>query len=335
MPIINYLVRVACITYNHAPYIEDAMNGFCMQETSFPFICNIIDDFSTDGEPNIIKRYMVDNFDLSNELVVRKEETEDYQMVFAQHKSNHNCYFAVYFLKYNHFKIKKSKLPYTMEWRNKVKYFAFCEGDDYWIYKNKLQEQVEYMEAHESCALVHSKALVYDDSLKKITTQTKGRDFSTFTDLLRSNKIVSLTVCVRAAIYNDYIKNSSSWQEKKEWKMGDYPCWLWISKKHDIHFIDKVTGVYRILAESASHSQKVEKMLDFLKCNFQIQMFFANLYSIGENDKNNLFYDYIKERIRVLCQFEKYKEAYLEAKSLRYKDRIRFTLFTLLKHIKK
>ena len=35
----NFLVRVSCMTFNHAPYIEDAMNGFTMQHTSFPFVC--------------------------------------------------------------------------------------------------------------------------------------------------------------------------------------------------------------------------------------------------------------------------------------------------------
>lgn len=37
-------VCVRSITYNQASYIEDAMNGFCMQQTSFPFVCAVIDD---------------------------------------------------------------------------------------------------------------------------------------------------------------------------------------------------------------------------------------------------------------------------------------------------
>ena len=26
------------MTFNHASYINDAMNGFCMQQTNFPFV---------------------------------------------------------------------------------------------------------------------------------------------------------------------------------------------------------------------------------------------------------------------------------------------------------
>ena len=54
----KWMVRVSCMTFNHHAYIEDAMNGFCMQETDFPFVCTIVDDASTDGEPEVIKKYL-------------------------------------------------------------------------------------------------------------------------------------------------------------------------------------------------------------------------------------------------------------------------------------
>ena len=46
----NYTVCIDCITFNHAPYIVDAMNGFCMQKTNFPFVAVIIDDARTELE---------------------------------------------------------------------------------------------------------------------------------------------------------------------------------------------------------------------------------------------------------------------------------------------
>ena len=106
---ISYLVQVRCLTFNHAAYIEDTMNGFCIQETTFPFVCTIIDDASSDGEALIIRQYLQDHFDLGNNNIMYKEETNDYDMIFAQHSINKNCYFAVYFLKYNHFSIKKKE----------------------------------------------------------------------------------------------------------------------------------------------------------------------------------------------------------------------------------
>ena len=43
----KFKVCCRCFTFNQAKYITDAMNGFTMQQTSFPFICTIVDDAST------------------------------------------------------------------------------------------------------------------------------------------------------------------------------------------------------------------------------------------------------------------------------------------------
>ena len=158
MPIFKICVR--CTTYNQSSYIEDALNGFTMQETNFPYVCTILDDASTDGEQEVIKKYLQEHFDLDNRSVVRNEETDDYVLTFAQHKTNRNCYFAVLFLKYNHYSIKKAKDQYIKEWLD-VKYIALCEGDDYWIDPYKLQKQVDYLESHPNCTMVCCKAANY------------------------------------------------------------------------------------------------------------------------------------------------------------------------------
>lgn len=140
----KYMVVTRCFTFNHASYIVDAMNGFTMQETTFPVITLIVDDASTDGEQEVIKQYLADHF----QSPYRKEETEDYHLICANHNSNPNCTFVVFFLKYNHYSIKKPKMPYLSEWLDNAKYQALCEGDDYWIHPKKLQMQFDYMESH-------------------------------------------------------------------------------------------------------------------------------------------------------------------------------------------
>ena len=140
----KHFVCVECFTYNHASYIEDAMNGFTMQQTDFPFVCVVIDDASTDGEPNVIRRYLETYFDLEDNSITRIGETEDYTLTYARHKTNRNCFFAVILLKYNHYR-KKSKRPYLKEWSESVEYIAMCEGDDYWTDPLKLQKQVCFL----------------------------------------------------------------------------------------------------------------------------------------------------------------------------------------------
>lgn len=158
----DWMVYVSCMTYNQASYIEDAMNGFTMQETNFPFVCAVVDDASTDGEQNIINNYLINNFDLEDKKVVRQEDTDDYFLTFARHKTNTNCYFAVLNLKYNHYK-KKSKVPYILQWRDRAKYYAVCEGDDYWIDPHKLMKQVEALETHPDVDMCTCQAAKFQD----------------------------------------------------------------------------------------------------------------------------------------------------------------------------
>ena len=57
---INYtkpVVSVCCITFNHENYIEDAIEGFLIQETDFPFEIIIHDDASSDSTARIIEDY--------------------------------------------------------------------------------------------------------------------------------------------------------------------------------------------------------------------------------------------------------------------------------------
>ena len=143
----SFKVAVKCFTYNHASFIKDAMDGFCMQETGFPYICIIVDDASTDGEQEVIRQYLSAHFELENEGT-RNEETDDYRQTFARHKTNPNCFFAVLFLKYNHYGKNLPKAPYLRQWVENVPYLAFCEGDDYWTDPSKLQKQVGFLEKH-------------------------------------------------------------------------------------------------------------------------------------------------------------------------------------------
>ena len=51
------LVSITCLTYNHAPYLRQCLDGFVMQKTSFPIEILIYDDASEDGTQDIIREY--------------------------------------------------------------------------------------------------------------------------------------------------------------------------------------------------------------------------------------------------------------------------------------
>lgn len=142
----KYKVYVCCNTYNHAAYITDALNGFVMQETNFPFVVCVIDDASTDGEQAVIRQYVNKNFDTDNPDVAYQRETDYAEITFTQHKTNKNCFLVVHYLKYNHYQHNISMRSYLDEWRNDSEYIALCEGDDYWTDPLKLQKQVDFLD---------------------------------------------------------------------------------------------------------------------------------------------------------------------------------------------
>jgi len=148
---------VWCNTYNQASYIKDAMDGFCMQQTSFPFACHIMDDASTDGEPEVLEAYLNDHFDTE-----WTKETDDYHLTMARHQENKNCYFAVYLLKYNHHSIKKRRLRYYREVTDETDYVALCEGDDYWTDEHKLQKQADALDANPQAMLAFTNFRIVD-----------------------------------------------------------------------------------------------------------------------------------------------------------------------------
>lgn len=237
----QWKVCVKCMTYNHASYITDAMNGFTMQHTEFPYVCCIVDDCSTDGEPEIIHNYLQENFDLEDKSVVRNEETDDYVLCFAQHKTNRNCYFAVLYLKYNHYSIKKAKLPYLVEWNDNAKYHAICEGDDYWSDSNKIQMQVAFLESHLDFSLCFHNVDVLSESeaklSKKLYSHLTEKEYDG-NEIIRRWTIPTCSVVHRSDICR-YRPND------KDFCVGDNVLFLTAANKGRCYCFNRKMGTYR------------------------------------------------------------------------------------------
>ena len=287
----DWMVYVRCMTFNHAPYIIDAMNGFTLQNTNFPFVCAIVDDASIDGEQEVIKKYLNENFDLEDKKVVRHEETDDYVLTFARHKTNMNCFFAVFYLKYNHYK-KKAKGPYLAQWRDKAKYIAFCEGDDYWIHPQKLQLQVDYMESNPDYGLVHTKCKAFNETKKEYEKSLRGKRVDTFETFIEGNSIVTATTLFSAKIDNAYLDDIP---KNRTWSAIDLSRWLYFYLHSKVGFVDEITTVYRILDESASHSKDFEKKLRFYNNSADICR-----YYIEQSGRKDLWKKFNKKYLRII-----------------------------------
>ena len=274
---INYKVCVRCFTFNQAMFIIDTMSGFCIQQTDFRYICCIVDDASTDGEQSVIKDFLHENFDLHNTDIANKAETSYAQIIYAQHKKNKNCFFAVLLLKENHYSQDKSKFPYIEQWRKNCEYEAICEGDDYWINPTKLQKQINYLDEHPNCGITRT-------DVNRLNQETGVIEQEVFKNTMYKNVKDS---------FEDYLLNAwwaapCTWVYRKEfidvnWLpsdcfKGDIAMLLSISAKSEIASFDDVTAVYRVLSISASHFDDPLKNVRFSSCVAKTRCYFAKQY---------------------------------------------------------
>ncbi len=116
------LVSIRCTVYNHEPFLRQCLDGFVMQQTTFPFEAIVHDDASTDGSAAIIGEYAEKYPDIIKPIY----ETENQY-------SKHDGSLA---------KIMNAAIHPA------AKYIALCEGDDYWTDPQKLQIQVDFLETH-------------------------------------------------------------------------------------------------------------------------------------------------------------------------------------------
>lgn len=112
------VVSVHMITYNHEPYIRQAIEGVMMQKTDFEFELIIGEDCSYDETREICFEY--------------QKKYPDKIRVLWWHENVS----------------KFGGNGRRVRARCRGEFIAFCEGDDYWIDPLKLQKQVDVMRKH-------------------------------------------------------------------------------------------------------------------------------------------------------------------------------------------
>lgn len=249
----NCLLSINCMTYNQSSYITDAMNGFVMQQTNFPFVAVIIDDASTDGEQEVIGKYINEHFDHSPESGFKEWETEDAFWTFARHSENKSCHFVVVYLKKNLWKDPDKKAEVVKDWC-KAKYIALCEGDDYWIDPQKLQTQVDFLENHEDYSMCfHAADVKYvgecASSFRNGThfSDLKNREY-TSTEVMSNWMVPTASIVYKRALVDSYQIKHPEWLV-----FGDIVLALKCTHTGKIFGMSRMMSVYRIQPNSVTN----------------------------------------------------------------------------------
>ena len=126
------MLTVMCLTYNHAGYIRDALEGFVKQQTDYRFEVVVHDDCSTDGTDEICMEY-----------------AKKYPEIIKFYPEEENLY-------------SKGTLGEAVKALAHGKYIALCEGDDYWTDPLKIQKQLSALEARPDVDICAHSVRQYD-----------------------------------------------------------------------------------------------------------------------------------------------------------------------------
>lgn len=259
------VVSISCITYNHAPYIRQCLDGFMMQQTNFAFEVLIHDDASTDGTTEIIKEYETRYPD-----VIKPIYEDENQWVKGRRGS------AVF------------NFP-----RARGKYIALCEGDDYWTDPLKLQKQVNFLERNPSYSMCFTNAIQHfeDGSIPDRPFSNLYEKDYLGVELFRNWCVPTASIVLKRDIIQSNLFQVAS--TNQNFVFGDIILILTCASLGKVKALPLFTSVYRVTGHGALVRQDSteEGQLSYIKHIMEIPRVFGEIYK-KESDRIILFQYY-------------------------------------------
>ncbi|MBD2358449.1 glycosyltransferase [Tolypothrix sp. FACHB-123] len=260
------LVSICCTTYNHSRFVQDALEGFLMQKTTFPFEIVIFDDASTDGTQKIIEEYM-----------------EKYPNLFVPFLQKENLWQG-----------KGISGTFTIAFPNaRGKYIALCEGDDYWIDPYKLQKQVYLLDKHPEYSICfHNVTEVYEDKTQEPQNSIccYPKQILDIEDLLYQNFAYTCTAMFRRSLFSKH-KFPDWYLRPGLVEAADYPLWIFNAEHGKIAYLHEVMAVYRHHSGGFwSTKDKIHQLKNTIRTNQYINKYLNFNYQKIIKSKISYFY---------------------------------------------
>ncbi|MCB9495456.1 MAG: glycosyltransferase [Fibrobacteria bacterium] len=226
------LVSVEILTFQHAGFIRETLEGILAQKTGFPFEIILHDDASTDGTSDIVREFQGKYPNVLFPIIQTENQWSKGVNISATFNSP----------------------------RMRGKYVAVCEGDDVWIDPLKLSKQVEILEKHSKIGLVHtgfSTNLEPDADYLKYHQglASRKKDGNVFASLLCDNFVSTPTVMLRREAQDQADQALANIRFKNP---IDKWYWLEIAARWEFGYIPDPTVLYRV------HEGGMSKNLDFM-----------------------------------------------------------------------
>ncbi|MEG1645564.1 MAG: glycosyltransferase [Alistipes sp.] len=286
-------VTICMITYNHAAYIGQAIEGILHQQSAFPFEILIGEDCSTDQTRSICQHYQALHPDKIRLLLPEK-----------------NLGMITNF--------------YTTLQAATGEYIAFCEGDDYWIDPLKLQKQVDFLDAHPDFGCVYTDFdMRYQQSgkVQHSLFHTRPQRYPLHTDLAsficHPLYLAPCTWLLRRDLLNKPLPSTVD---------GSFVLFAHLFSQSKIHFLPDTTAVYRRLPESASHTTAPEKLYQRESGLRATQFALIDTYGLPESAKEPINNIYYRRHLRLFILLGKEEElaaarCFFKGKHIRFSTR--------------
>lgn len=205
-------VSVCLVTYNHEPYIAQAVESVLAQRVTFPIELVVGEDCSTDRTREILQ-----SLAQKHPAVIRLRLAE-------RNMGGKNNFISTFAM-------------------CRGQYVAMLEGDDFWTCPEKLQRQVAALDAHPEWAICfHAANCCYEAGMHgpAIYPVDWSKPVATIADLFEANFMATASVVFR----NHLFPELPSWFSRI--LIGDWPLHLLNAAHGDIGFLPEVMSVYRI-----------------------------------------------------------------------------------------
>ncbi len=285
------MVSILCITYQHKTFIEEALNGFISQRTTFPIQVIVSEDCGSDGTRELCETYANKHPDLFFIL----NNTERLGVTGNYIRAIHHA---------------------------TGKYVALCEGDDYWTDPLKLQKQVDFLESHPEYSMCFHPVKVLKNDTGEIVDDFITREVPETTDICELAKGNYMHTC--SVVYRNRPFEPGFAEVLKKSAIGDYVLHMFNAKHGLIKKLPDCMGVYRLGSGFWSGASPLRKYISSrkvcrsLKPYFdseirtriegQIQHYTRHIRMIREDEYQRLSNEELLERIFLVRNKREFKD---------------------------
>jgi len=237
---------VICTNYNGAKTISRALDSVLSQKVNFGYHIVVVDDGSSDNSLDVIRQHYK-NSDKIGVIEVAENQgiMHSYKVAFE---------------------------------RCQGEYWFWCEHDDHWTTDDKMQKQVDYMDANPDCGFCTHRVLtskngaIVDNSLPC----DKVNGVISFDSLLRGNaSLYAQSYAIRKSVFDKWINFDMF---AKRFSVWDYPLVLELIKRTRFHQLDFYGAIFVIDGESVTNTDSRKKRLKLILGYAKIRLYYVLKY---------------------------------------------------------